>query len=207
MASRASAELPRQEGRLSRRFYSTGAIDLAQALLGRTLIHDSEEGLTGGRIVETEAYLGAEDPGSHAYRRMTERNRVMFGPPGHLYVYFTYGMHFCVNVVGETDGVAGAVLIRAIEPTIGVDLMSHRRATSSPRLIASGPARLAKAMGFAREHNGVDLVTGSAWVERKKVMKAEVGVSARIGLHPELDQPWRFFEEGPWVSRNVRRAR
>lgn len=207
MASRAFAELPRQDRRLTRRFYSTGVIALAQALLGRTLIHDSEDGLTGGRIVETEAYLGAEDPGSHAYRRMTERNRVMFGEPGHLYVYFTYGMHFCVNIVGEAEGTAGAVLIRAIEPTIGVDLMGHRRGTDQLNLIARGPARLAQAMGFAREHNGLDLVTGPAWVQRRRVMKGAIGTSPRIGLHPGIDQPWRFFEVGPWVSRTIKTVR
>lgn len=138
---------------------------------------------------------------------MTGRNSVMFGPPGHLYVYFTYGMHFCVNIVGASDGVAGAVLIRAVEPTIGVDLMAQRRATSNPRLIASGPARLAEAMGFAREQNGLDLITGPAWVEKRRYLKGAVDASSRIGLPQGLDQPWRFCERGPWLSRPVKPVR
>ena len=186
--------------RLSRRFFARPTIVVAQALLGHTLFHETSQGLVGGRIVEVEAYRGPQDPGSHAYRGMTRRNSVMFGPPGHLYVYFTYGMHHCCNVVTEKDGVAGAVLLRAVEPTHGLDIMETRRITDDPHLLAKGPGRLCQAFGFAREHDGLDLVDGPAWISRTKRLKAPIKASARIGLRAGIDEPWRYYEPGPWTS-------
>lgn len=175
---------------------------LAESLLGRLLVRDSPQGLVAGRIVEVEAYCGSKDSASHAYRRMTARNSVMFGPPGRLYVYFTYGMHHCANIVSDPEGVAGAVLLRAVEPVEGLPLMELRRKVEDPLLLARGPARLCEAFDLTLSDNGMDLSKGSLWVSPGRRLKGLIRTSARIGLKPGMDQPWRFFEEGPWVSRS-----
>lgn len=175
---------------------------VAELLLGRLLVRDSLQGLVAGRIVEVEAYCGSKDPASHAYRRMTARNSVMFGPPGRLYVYFTYGMHHCANIVTDPEGVAGAVLLRAVEPLEGIPLMELRRRVKNPLLLARGPARLCQAFDLTLRDNGMDLSQSSLWVSAVRRLKGPIRTSARIGLKPGMDQPWRFFEEGPWVSRS-----
>jgi DNA-3-methyladenine glycosylase len=185
--------------RLPRAFFERPTLDVARDLVGRTLVHDAPEGLVAGRLVEVEAYLGPADPSSHAFRR-TARSGIMYGPAGRLYVYFTYGMHHCANVVTETDGVAGAVLLRAVEPTEGLDLMHARRGTDYRRLLARGPGRLCQAFGLDRAHNGLDLVDGPVRIGGPAVVEGPVEVSARIGLRPGQEQPWRFFERGPWAS-------
>lgn len=186
--------------RLSRRFFSRGTRLVAQDLLGRTIYRDSEDGLVSGRIVEVEAYCGVDDPGSHAYRRVTPRNQIMYGPPGHLYVYFTYGMHHCANIVTEQDGYAGAVLLRAVEPKQGIDLMKKRRGRDDLYLLAKGPARLCQAFDLDRGDNGIDLTDELVWVSPGRQLRGSVRSSVRIGLKPGIDQPWRYYEEGPWVS-------
>lgn len=147
-----------------------------------------------------EAYCGAKDPGSHAYRGPTPRTEVMFGPPGHLYVYFTYGMHHCANVVADPNGVAGAVLLRAVEPLDGLELMAERRGTEVKTDLARGPARLCQAFGLDRTHNGLDLTDGHAFLEGRQTTK-EVSTSERIGLSAGADKPWRFYLKGPFASR------
>lgn len=186
---------------LSRRFYSKDAVELAVSLLGRTFVHESKEGTTAGRIVEVEAYGGTDDPGSHASRGRTTRNATMFGPAGHLYVYFTYGMHYCANVVAESDGVPGAVLLRAVEPLEGLGLMEKRRGLADIRLLARGPGRLCQAFGIGREQNGADLARGPIFVEGRARLRSTVRTSPRIGLSREDGLYWRFFEEGPWGSK------
>jgi DNA-3-methyladenine glycosylase len=186
--------------RLVRSFYSQPTLEVAESLLGRTLYRETEEGLVAGRLVEVEAYCGAEDPASHAYRRLTPRNAIMFGPAGYLYVYFSYGMHHCANIVTWEEGVAGAVLLRAVEPLEGLDLMASRRGLSDPRLLAKGPGRLCQAFGLTRQNNGADLVTDDLWVGEQRSLRGPVRTSMRIGVKPELDKPWRFFEEGPYTS-------
>ncbi len=173
---------------------------MAESLVGRTLYRETEEGLVAGRLVEVEAYCGTEDPASHAYRRLTPRNAIMFGPAGYLYVYFTYGMHHCANIVTFEEGFAGAVLLRAVEPLEGLDLMAARRGLSAPRLLAKGPGRLCQAYGLTRLNNGADLITGDLWVGEERVQNGPVCTSLRVGVKPELDKPWRFFEAGPYVS-------
>lgn len=185
---------------LSRPFYSRPTLEVAPDLVGRTFVHDSDDGLLAGRIVEVEAYCGSEDPGSHAFRGRTPRNEVMFGPAGHLYVYFTYGMHSCCNVVCERDGIPGAVLIRAVEPLQGIELMVKRRGTDTERNLARGPARLCEAFGITRLHNGTDLIEGEIWIEGRQHINGSIRTSLRIGLPPGMTQPWRFFEEGEWTS-------
>lgn len=144
--------------RPARDFYSARALDLAPRLLGMLLVRESPEGLAAGRIIETEAYEGPEDRACHAFGgRRTRRNDVMYGPPGHAYVYFTYGMHWMLNVVAAPEGTPHAVLIRSIEPICGIPLMSERRCGMLP--LAEGPARLCQAMGITGADNGADLAT------------------------------------------------
>ena len=200
---------------LPRSFYARTALDVAPELLNKVLIR----GRRAARIVEVEAYEGASDPSSHGYRGITNRNRPMFGRPGHLYVYFTYGMHHCANVVCGPKGVCSAVLLRALAPVAGEDIMrrartlaSRRRSTKPLRPIdlCSGPARLCQAFGLDRRDDGVDLVTASAAPSRLSIFIAddgtppptEPGRSGRIGVSRAPSRPWRFYVAGdPNVSR------
>jgi len=168
-------------------------VEIAPRLLGATITH---AGVTI-RLTEVEAYAGAEDPGSHAYRGQTNRNAVMFGPPGRLYVYFTYGMHFCCNLVTGPEGDPGAVLLRAGEVTAGIDLARSRRG-STDRDLARGPARLCQALGLTLADNGVD-----AHVD-PPLVPAEFSTGRRVGLRHAADRPWRFWIPGDaTVSRYV----
>ena len=174
-------------------------LDVAPRLLGAVLRHDG----VAVRITEVEAYDGANDPGSHAFRGPTRRNEVMFGPAGHLYVYFTYGMHFCCNVVCGPEGIASAVLLRAGEVVEGLDLARARRRTGPDRDLARGPARLCSALGLDLAANGLDLV-GGALVLGEPVDPASVSTGPRVGLRLAPDRPWRFWLTGdPTVSRYV----
>jgi len=177
---------------------------VARALLGRVLVHALPDGTRlSGRIVETEAYR-QDDPASHSFKGRTARTDVMFGPPGHLYVYFTYGAHFCMNVVTGEDGEGSAVLLRAVEPLEGLAEMARRRGQDLPRLLCAGPGRLCQAFGVAREENGIDLVAGGVmWIEPgAAVPDEEVGVGPRVGITSATDQPWRFaVRTSPYLSR------
>lgn len=162
-------------------------------------------GERAGRIVEVEAYRGALDPASHAFGGETPRTATMFGPPGGLYVYFTYGMHFCANIVGAEEGVAGAVLLRALAPLRGLEQMRLARpAARRDRDLCSGPAKLCQALGIDRSFDGADLVTadrGVAIVDVGVPPPADPGVSSRIGITAGADSPWRWFVRGdPNVS-------
>ena len=184
--------------RLPRAFYGGDALDVAPVLLNKVLV----AGPVAGRIVEVEAYEGALDPGSHAFRGCTARNATMFGPPGHLYVYFTYGMHFCSNVVCGDEGTATAVLLRALTPLRGLDVMQARRVKSRREAdLCSGPGRLCQALGLGRDHDGADLVRadrGVTIVDDGVRPPDEPGVTTRIGLRPGQgdDRPWRFLVPG-----------
>ena len=172
---------------------------MAPELLGRVLVRRLDGGeLVAGRIVECEAYQ-EDDPASHSYRGLTARTEVMFGPPGHLYVYFTYGMHWCCNVVTGQAGEGSAVLLRAVEPVQGIERMRELRdGIANDLLIAAGPGRLTQAFALGKGHNGLDLVTSDElWISAGRRVPAErTQVGPRIGISVARDRPWRFHERG-----------
>jgi DNA-3-methyladenine glycosylase len=179
---------------LPRDFYSRPAIEVARDCLGKILVH----GKTAGRIVEVEAYLGVDDRAAHAWRGVTDRTRVIFGEPGHAYVYFIYGMYECLNFVAEPAGQAGAVLIRALEPVAGIATMRRRRPTAKrDEDIANGPGKLTLAMGITRKQNGADLTASTLQVRSLRVEPAiEILTTPRIGITHCADWPLRFLIAG-----------
>jgi DNA-3-methyladenine glycosylase len=182
-------------------------VEVAPDLLGRTLVRVLPGGeRLSARIVEVEAYR-EDDPASHSYRGRTGRTEIMFGPPGRLYVYFTYGMHFCMNVVTGADGEGSAVLLRAAEPLEGLDAMAANRGLADPRLLCAGPGRLCQAMAVGRAENGADLVRGGdVRIERGLAVPAEeIASGPRVGITVATEQPWRFVAAGsPFLSRGAR---
>jgi DNA-3-methyladenine glycosylase len=174
----------------SRKFFAQSVHVVAPRLIGATLLVDG----VGGRIVEVEAYHHL-DPAAHSYRGPTPRNAVMFGPPGFAYVYRSYGIHWCLNFVCEPAGSASAVLIRAIEPTDGLDIMRRRRRLTDERLLCSGPGRLCEAMGITVAHNGLAL-DAPPFCLRLAPRMADVVVGPRIGITKAVDEPWRYGLKG-----------
>ena len=199
---------------LSQDFYCQyDTLILAQKLLGCTLVHDSPEGRTSGIIVETEAYL-TNDPACHAYRRKTNRNSAMFGVAGTVYVYQIYGMHYCVNIVSAEEGQGEAVLIRALQPVEGIDLMQAgrkakieneiiRQSAFDLRHLCNGPAKLVQAMGISiPKHNGSSLIDGSLSIFPRLTNDFEMVTTTRIGITQGADLPYRFYIKGnAFVSR------
>ena len=187
-----------------RRFYKRDPRVVAPELVNMLIVC----GTRSGRIVETEAYCGSIDPGAHSYRGMTPRTEVMFGPPGHLYVYFSYGMHWCCNPVCGPEGEGWAVLLRAVEPVDGIDDMRPLRPKARRDVdLTNGPGKLTQALGIDKRHNGADLVTGDrnvTIVDDGVAPPTDPVVTWRIGFgqNPARDFPWRFFVPGnPYVSR------
>jgi DNA-3-methyladenine glycosylase len=188
-------------GRLRRNAFARSVHEVAPALVGATLLVDG----VGGRIVEVEAYDG-EDPASHGFRGETPRNRSMFGPPGHAYVYRSYGIHWCLNLVCDEPGRAEAVLVRALEPTHGLDRMAERRGTGDPRMLCSGPGRLCEALGITGAHDGLALDRAPFRLEPAPA-PVEVVAGPRIGITRAADRPWRYAESGSrYLSRALRAA-
>ena len=204
---------------VARSFYAADSLEVAPRLLNKLLVRADGR---AGRIIEVEAYRGGDDPGSHAFRGRTARNATMFGPPGHLYVYFTYGMHWCANVVCGDEGVAHAVLVRALEPVAGLAAMRIARARPAPEAasraeasraaveadLCRGPGRLCQALGIDRSHDGADLVAADrgVWLADDGIRPpAAPGVTTRVGLTAGADLPWRWLVEAhPGVSRGPR---
>ena len=187
---------------LARAFFLRPVLEVARDLIGCILVHDTADGRTAGMIVEAEAYA-SDDPASHAYRGRTERNAPMFEDPGYAYVYFTYGMHHCLNAVTDRAGLAAAVLIRAVEPIEGIELMRARRGAMRDRDLARGPGRLTQAFGITRAQNRSDLTTPPLMIcPGERLPFRGVVATPRIGLGTLQDgRKWRFaIADDPWVS-------
>lgn len=193
---------------LGREFYHRDTIDVAKDLLGKVIVRIVRGKSLSGMIVETEAYRSKDDPGSHAYRGMTERNRVMFGEVGRSYVYFTYGNHYCLNLVAKDDSTAaGAALIRAIEPLQGIELMRKFRKISDIYNLTSGPGKLTKALDITKHQNAVDVTKkGELYVtEGRRIDEYQVIAASRIGINLGLDKKWRFLiKDNQFVSKKFR---
>jgi DNA-3-methyladenine glycosylase len=198
----------RSTRRLPRSFFARPSPEVGPDLLGRILVRKVGDGtLLTARIVEAEAYQ-EDDPASHSFRGRTNRTEVMFGPPGHAYVYFTYGMHHCMNVVTGSTGEGSAVLLRAAEPLEGLEEMARRRGTIDPRALCSGPGRLCQALGIDRSENGLDLVRSrELWLlEGAQVPPSQISVSSRVGITSGTERPWRFSVRGDRFVSRVRPA-
>lgn len=201
--------ISRKTKKLKREFYIRNLLFVARELLGKILVKKSGNKKLSGKIVEVEAYHGDYDQASHSYKGKTKRNEVMFNEGGYLYVYFTYGSHFCANVVVGKKGKGIAVLIRALEPLEGIDVMIKNR--FGRKLIhgkekynlTSGPGKLCKAFGINKNNNGTDLTGNEIYIlDQPKLKNKEVGVSKRIGITRSVDLQWRFFiKDNPYVSR------
>jgi len=186
---------------LTREFFARSVHEVAPDLIGVTLLVDG----VGGRIVEVEAY-DEEDPASHAFRGRTPRNEVMFGPPGHAYVYRSYGIHWCLNLVCSDEGVPEAALIRALEPTAGVDEQRRRRGVEDLRALCSGPGKLCQALGITKEQDGLPLDV-PPFELRPRVDVPEIVTGPRIGISSATELSWRYLDAGsPFVSRGRPRA-
>jgi len=179
---------------LPQEFFARDTVSVARELVGAVLVSTAGGEVTAGRIVETEAYLGASDPGSHAATKgITKRNQVMYGPPGRAYVYFTYGNHHMLNVVTESDGIAGAVLIRAVEPLVGESVMAERRGRST--CLTDGPGKVAQAFGIDLGDNGSELGVGRVVICEGEP-PAQIGESGRVGLSAGHELMLRFYAKG-----------
>jgi DNA-3-methyladenine glycosylase len=183
-------------------FFNKSVAELARDLLGCELVYRSPQGTTAGIIVETEAYH-QDDEASHSYRGSTNRTRAMFGPPGYTYIYFTYGMHWCLNITAESIGVGAAALIRALEPTHGIQLMKRRRSRDSIYDLCSGPSKLVQAMGITKSDYGKPVFRGKFQLyPRSEAANLNTRSGPRIGISKAHNKPWRFWIEGnPFISR------
>lgn len=187
--------------KLARSFFARDVHDVARELIGATLLVDG----VGGTIVEVEAY-DQEDPASHGFGGLTTRNASMFGPPGHAYVYRSYGVHWCLNLVTGDPGRASAVLLRALEPIRGLDTMRRRRRVEAERLLCAGPGRLCQALGVTREHDGLPL-DREPFALLARAREAEVVTAPRVGITRAVELPWRYALAGSrYLSRAVRSA-
>lgn len=190
---------------LDQAFFDRDTLQVAQDLIGCYLVHEYNGQKLIGKIVETEAYLGLEDPASHAYIGKNNRNAPMFGPVGHAYVYVSYGIHYCFNTVARhSSQAAGGVLIRALEPIQGVQIMQKNRNITCPINITNGPGKLTQAMGITIEHKGIKLDCS----QKLYIMRGQqtndfvIKKSKRIGISRAQEMPWRFYEQGnKWISR------
>lgn len=191
--------------RLSRAFYEQPTVEVARQLLGKYLVRIDAAGPRAGMILETEAYIGPDDKASHASRGRTPRTSVMFGPAGFAYVYLIYGMHHCLNIVTEQEDYPAAVLIRAVEPSEGLELMRKRRPILDVRRLTNGPGKLCQAFGIDRRLNGLDICGEALFIEARGTGLVDIVVTTRVGVDyagPWKDKPWRFYIAGhPGVSR------
>jgi DNA-3-methyladenine glycosylase len=180
---------------LPRSFYRRRATEVAPELVGMLFVRRLDGEALVGRIVETEAYMGPEDPASHAYRGMTKRNRTMFGHPGHLYVYRSYGIHYCANVVTGDEGIGTAVLIRALEPLEGTEVMERLRGMNDMRLLCSGPGRVCQALGITTDQDATDLLGDDIFITGPR-RRVPMAATPRVGITIAQGRLWRFVETG-----------
>ena len=187
-------------GILPRHFYDRPTLTVARELLGKVLVHRTPGGVAAGMIVETEAYIGEDDPACHAAPGPTRRNAPLYGPPGFAYVYLNYGIHYLVNAVTEADGHPAAVLIRALEPVDGIRLMEKRRSPGGSHIdtadLCRGPGNLTKALGITLTDNLSDLTSTRLYIEDRGLEAGEIAWGARIGIRVGVDKPWRCWVKG-----------
>lgn len=192
--------------KLPKEFYQRSGLEVAPDLLGLTLVHNTKEGILKGKIIEVEAYMGTKDAAAHSYSgKPTKRTQVMFGPAGFAYVYLIYGMHYCMNVVNNDINVPEAVLIRALEPLEGIEIMKRRRQGRKLKDLCNGPGKLCSAMGITKEHNGMDLTGDQLYLERpenKELFTIERSKRINIDYAKEAkDYLWRFtIADSPFLS-------
>jgi len=200
-------KLPKKK--LGKSFYKRELLEVAPDLLGKIFVKTDKKNVLAGRIVEVEAYHGDFDEAAHSFGRKTKRTEIMFEAGGYLYVYFTYGAHYCCNVVTGKKGQGTAVLIRAVEPLTGIDIMIKNRfgrklkSEKEKINLTSGPGKICKAFGIEKQHSGIDLTKNEIFIlDSQKVQNKEVGTSKRIGISKSVDLPWRFFiKNNPYLSR------
>ena len=187
--------------KLPRSFYLRPTVQVAQDLLRKTIVFRHPEGILSADIVETEAYIGQDDPACHAAVGKTARNAVMFGPGGFGYIYFIYGMYHCFNVVTEKEGFPAAVLIRAVEPISGIDIII-RNSPPSDKLYTNGPGKFCRAFGLTRAHNSLDLTGDSLYILDRGAQPRSISISERIGIKKGREKKWRFFDgDSPYISQ------
>lgn len=197
------------DNKLPRDFYCRNLLTVAKELLGKILVKENGKSIIAGKIVEAEAYDGDIDEAAHSYAGLTKRTEVMFREGGYFYVYLTYGVHHCCNVVTGKKGKGTAVLIRAIEPVNGTDKMIKNRFGRKLKgeeeiyNLTSGPGKVCKSMSMSRKHSGLDLTNSNVYLlNQPKVLSSDIGISKRIGITKSVDLPWRFFIKGnPFLSR------
>ncbi len=195
--------------KINKEFYRRSGLEVAPDLLGMTLVHKTDQGIVKGKIVEVEAYMGTKDKGAHSYSgKATKRTKVMFGQYGHAYVYLIYGMHYCMNVVTNEVDIPEAVLIRALEPIDGIDLMTKRRYGKSLKNLCSGPGKLCQAMGIDKDNNGMDLTGDQLYIEKPQVSEDfEIIRSKRVNIdyaEEAKDFLWRFsIKDNGFVSKPI----
>ncbi len=190
--------------KLPRSFYTRRTLTVAKDLLGKTFVRKFGRKILAGKIVEVEAYLH-NDPACHAFRGMTKRNKILFNEGGYLYVYFTYGMHYCSNIVTYKKGIGEAVLIRAIEPIDGIEVMVKNRPVGAPKMtgLTNGPAKLSQAFALQRDQSGIDLLGNEIYLLNAETVPASQIVSTtRIGIRVGVEKKWRFYIKGnEWISK------
>ena len=179
--------------KLDRSFFAQPTLEVAKELLGKYLVLKQNGNLLSGKIVETEAYIGIDDPASHSYGRVTLRNQIMYGPPGYTYIYFIYGNYYCLNFVTEKEGFPAAVLIRALEPIDGIKIMQENRKIKDINNLTNGPGKLCQAWGIDKNFNACDLTLNLLFVEDRGEKVKKIGNSERIGIYRGLDKKWRFY--------------
>lgn len=193
--------------KLKRDFYNRDGLTVSQELLGKTLVHITEDGITKGKIVEVEAYMGAMDKAAHSYGNLcSERTKIQYGEGGYAYVYLIYGMHICMNIVANREAIPEAILLRALEPLEGIELMKKRRKTDNVKLLCNGPGKLSQAMGITKDNYGDDLCGEALYVEEGiTIKKKQILKTKRINIdyaEEAKDYLWRFtIKDNPYVSK------